>query len=90
MTIAEAGETIGREHQTRLNKAVKAKLAELEAKNAEERQKSLAKLEAEIEYWKGASKDEIAQIEVEAGRGHRTAQAEGRCRSRRVEGPGAR
>src|SRR5512137_1884052 len=64
VTIAEAGETIGREHQTRLNKAVKAKLAELEAKNAEERQKSLAKLEAEIEYWKGASKDEIAQIEA--------------------------
>ncbi len=28
VTIAEAGETIGREHQTRLNKAVKAKLAE--------------------------------------------------------------
>src|SRR5512140_3274504 len=28
ITIAEAGETIGREHQTRLNKAVKAKLAE--------------------------------------------------------------
>ena len=43
---------------------VKAKLGEIEAKNAEERQKSLAKLEAEIEYWKGASKDEIAQIEV--------------------------
>ena len=64
VTIAEAGETIGREHQTRLNKAVKAKLAELEAKNTEERQKSLAKLEAEIEYWKGASKDEIAQIEI--------------------------
>jgi DNA-directed RNA polymerase subunit beta' len=64
VTIAETGETIGREHQTRLNKAVKAKLAELEAKNAEERQKSLAKLEAEIEYWKGASKDEITQIEV--------------------------
>src|SRR5512136_1011895 len=64
VTIAEAGETIGREHQTRLNKAVKAKLAELEAKNVEERQKGLAKLEAEIEYWKGASKDEIAQIEI--------------------------
>ena len=45
ITIADKGETIGREHQTRLNKAVKAKLAELEAKNAEERQKSLAKLE---------------------------------------------
>ena len=64
ITIAEAGDTIGREHQTRLNKAVKAKLAELEAKNAEERQKSLAKLEAEIEYWKGASKDEIVAIET--------------------------
>src|SRR5512140_2786188 len=64
VTIAEAGETIGREHQTRLNKSVKAKLAELEAKNSEERQKSLAKLEGEIEYWKGASKDEIVTVET--------------------------
>ncbi len=64
ITIAEAGETIGREHQTRLNKAVKAKLAEIEAKNNEERQKALAKLDTEIEYWKGASKDEIVAIET--------------------------
>ncbi len=64
ITIAEPGETIGREHQTRLNKAVKAKLAEIEAKNTEERTKALAKLEAEIEYWKGASKDEIVAIEA--------------------------
>jgi DNA-directed RNA polymerase subunit beta' len=64
ITIAEAGETIGREHQTRLNKAVKAKLAELEARNAEERQKALSKLESEIEYWKGASKDEIVGVET--------------------------
>ncbi|HEY4722339.1 MAG TPA: DNA-directed RNA polymerase subunit beta', partial [Anaerolineae bacterium] len=39
-------------------------MAELEAKNAEERQKSLAKLESEIEYWKGASKDEIVTVET--------------------------
>ncbi len=64
ITIADTGETIGREHLTRLNKAVKAKLAELEAKNAEEREKSLAKIESEIEYWKGASKDEIATIDT--------------------------
>ena len=64
VTIADKGETIGREHLTQLNKVVKAKLAEIEAKNAEERQKALAKTESEIEYWKGASRDEIAAIEA--------------------------
>jgi DNA-directed RNA polymerase subunit beta' len=64
ITIAESGETIGREHLTRLNKAVKAKLAELEAKNSEERDRALAKLDAEIEHWKGASKEEISAIDA--------------------------
>jgi DNA-directed RNA polymerase subunit beta' len=64
ITIAEPGETIGREHLTRLNKAVKAKLAELEARNSEERDRALAKLDVEIEHWKGASKEEISAIDA--------------------------
>jgi len=62
--IADKGEAIGREHLTKLNKAVKAKLAELEAKNSAEREKSLSKLEAEIEHWRSASKEEQSEIET--------------------------
>jgi len=62
--IADRGETVGREHLTKLNKAVKAKLAELEARNQAEREKSLAKLEAEIEHWKSALQEEQAEIDA--------------------------
>ncbi|HLF26976.1 MAG TPA: DNA-directed RNA polymerase subunit beta' [Anaerolineae bacterium] len=62
--IAEKGETIGREHLTKLNKAVKSKLAELEAKNSTEREKALAKIEDEIEHWQAASKEEQGEIDA--------------------------
>ncbi len=62
--IADKGEAIGREHLTKLNRVVKAKLAELEAKNSVEREKALSKLESEIEHWKTASEEEQAEIEA--------------------------
>ena len=62
--IADRSETIGREHLTKLNKAVKSKLAELEAKNATEREKALDKIEADIKQWQSVAKE--AQGEIEA------------------------
>jgi len=62
--IADRGEAIGREHLTKLSKAVKSKLAELEAKNSAEREKALAKIESEIEYWHTASSEEEAEVEA--------------------------
>ena len=63
--IADRGETIGREHSTKLNKTVKAKLAELEAKNSAEREKRLSKIEADIDHWKAASQEEQTEIETQ-------------------------
>ena len=62
--IADRGETIGREHSTKLNKAVKAKLAELEAKSSAEREKRLSKIETDIDHWKAASQEEQTEIET--------------------------
>jgi len=63
--IADRGEAIGREHLTKLNKAVKAKLAELEARNSAEREKALSKIEADIDYWRAAAQEEQAEIETQ-------------------------
>ncbi len=62
--IADRGESIGREHLTKLNRAVKTKLAELEARNSAEREKALAKIEEEIGQWQAASKEEQGEVEA--------------------------
>jgi DNA-directed RNA polymerase subunit beta' len=62
--IADRGESIGREHLTKLNRAVKTKLAELEARNSAEREKALAKIEEEIGHWQAASKEEQGEVEA--------------------------
>ncbi|HJW84760.1 MAG TPA: DNA-directed RNA polymerase subunit beta', partial [Anaerolineae bacterium] len=62
--IADRSETIGREHLTKLNKAVKSKLAELEAKNAAEREKALDKIEADIKQWQSVAKEAQGEIET--------------------------
>ena len=54
--LVELLASIGNVVQVRANEvlreAVKAKLAELESKNSEERDRALAKLDSEIDYWK--------------------------------------
>ncbi len=80
--IADKGETIGREHLTRLNKAVKAKLNEVEDKHKEERTRVLSKLDDEIKTLRGSLADQITEIEgqlaqeVEALQGRISAERE--------------
>jgi len=64
LTIAEAGETIGREHLTKLRKAVKTRLDELKDKNAEERERTLSKIDTDIATLKEGLAHEIEAIEI--------------------------
>jgi DNA-directed RNA polymerase subunit beta' len=67
VTIAEAGETIGREHLTKLRKAVKARLDELKDKNAEERERALSKIDTDITTLKEGLATEIEAVETKLG-----------------------
>jgi DNA-directed RNA polymerase subunit beta' len=64
VTIAEAGETIGREHLTKLRKAVKARLDDLKDKNAEERERALSKIDTDITTLKESLATEIEAVET--------------------------
>jgi DNA-directed RNA polymerase subunit beta' len=64
VTIAEAGETIGKEHLTKLRKLVKARLDELKDKNAEERERALAKIDLDITTLKEGLAKEIEEVET--------------------------
>jgi len=67
ITIAETGETIGREHLTKLRKAVKARLDELKDKNAEERERALSKIDTDITTLKEGLATEIEAVETKLG-----------------------
>ncbi len=62
--IADKGETIGREHLTRLNKTVKTKLNELEDRHKEERARILSKLDDEIKSLRSALADQATELEA--------------------------
>jgi DNA-directed RNA polymerase subunit beta' len=64
VTIAEVGETIGREHLTKLRKLVKARLDELKEKNAEERERVLSKVDTDIATLKESQAQEVEAIET--------------------------
>ncbi len=61
--IADKGETIGREHLTRLNRVVKAKLNELEGKYKEERARVVSKFDEEAQALRSALAAQMVEIE---------------------------
>ncbi|MEK7442667.1 MAG: DNA-directed RNA polymerase subunit beta' [Chloroflexota bacterium] len=61
-TIAEEGETISRKHLTALNKAVQAKLNEIEEGMKEKRDMRIDALKMEIEQAKAEAEDEIIKL----------------------------
>ena len=67
VTIAESGETIGKEHLTKLRKLVKQRLDDLKDKNAEERERALAKIDLDITTLKEGLAKEIEEIETKLG-----------------------
>ena len=67
VTIAEAGETVGKEHLTKLRKLVKQRLDELKDKNAEERERSISKLDTDITALKEGLAREIEEAETKLG-----------------------
>jgi len=75
VTIAEAGETVGKEHLTKLRKLVKQRLDELKDKNAEERERALSKLDVDIAALKEDLSKQIAEIEARLGQEVETLQA---------------
>ena len=64
VTIAEAGETVGKEHLTKLRKLVKQRLDDLKDKNAEERERSISKLDLDITTLKEGLASEIEEAET--------------------------
>ncbi|MGD2177068.1 MAG: DNA-directed RNA polymerase subunit beta', partial [Anaerolineae bacterium] len=60
--IAEQGEAVGREHLTALNTTVQDHLSEIEAGLEAQRENEVAPLQQELEHWREATQDEIAQI----------------------------
>ncbi|MBS3783190.1 MAG: DNA-directed RNA polymerase subunit beta' [Anaerolineae bacterium] len=60
--VAEQGEVVGREHLTELNTTVQEHLSEIEDKLEAQREEETAPLLEDLEHWREASQDEIAQI----------------------------
>ena len=60
--IAEQGEVVGNEHLTALNTVVQDHLSEVEDKLEAQREEELAPLRQDLEHWRGATQDEIDQI----------------------------
>ena len=89
VTIAEAGETIGREHLTKLRKAVKARLDELKDKNAEERERALAKIDTDITTLKEGLADRDRGRRDQTGRGRRGLPGACERGARRTDAAGA-
>jgi DNA-directed RNA polymerase subunit beta' len=61
-TIAEEGETISRKHLTALNKAVQAKLDEIESAMKEKRDAKIDALKMDIEKVKAEAEDQVVQL----------------------------
>ncbi len=66
--IAEAGETIGREHLGLLSRLIQEELEHLEGRLRAEEEQELAPLRAELQHWQESVADEIAQIQGQLAR----------------------
>jgi DNA-directed RNA polymerase subunit beta' len=74
-TIAEKGDTLGREHLTALNKAVEDQLSSLEKEARAEQKEVLAPLKEDRKHWREATKDEIGRIKEQLKEDTATLQA---------------
>ena len=61
-TIANEGETVGREHINMLNRVVKEQLNAIEAKINEEKERTVSKVQGEIELLQGKVDNETRQV----------------------------
>ncbi|MGB9888133.1 MAG: DNA-directed RNA polymerase subunit beta' [Anaerolineae bacterium] len=66
--IAEAGETIGREHLSLLNRLIQEELEHLEGRLQAEEEQELAPLRADLQHWQESVADEIAHIQEQLAR----------------------
>lgn len=66
--IAEAGETIGREHLGLLSRLIQEELEHLEGRLRAEEEQELAPLRADLQHWQESVADEIAQIQEQLAR----------------------
>ncbi|MCX7854888.1 MAG: DNA-directed RNA polymerase subunit beta' [Anaerolineae bacterium] len=67
-TIAEAGETIGREHLGLLSRLIQEELEHLEGRLRAEEEQELAPLRADLQHWQESVADEVAQIQEQLAR----------------------
>ncbi len=66
--IAEAGETIGREHLSLLSRLIQEELERLEGRLRAEEEQELAPLRADLQHWQESVADEIARIQEQLAR----------------------
>ncbi len=66
--IAEAGETIGREHLSLLSRLIQEELERLEGRLRAEEEQELAPLRADLQHWQESVADEIAHIQEQLAR----------------------
>ena len=73
--IAEAGETIGREHWSLLSRLIREELERLEGRLRTEEEQEVAPLRADLQHWQESVADEIAQIQEQLARNVESLQA---------------